>query len=129
MYTGKPLPPMPEVLEQAGWAVGMVHTCEQSALCFGSDRREPVFARPVVELCRDGPRAVVLPCTSKDRSNHPAFRELREPEEVMWVQPSDRRTFVFERYEVVDRSALRRKLGTMAHGSRITLLEWVKERH
>lgn len=130
MFTGKPLPPMHPILEDADWAEGMVRWCTQSALRFGADRGIPVTARPIVTLRRDGSRAVVLPCTSRDGSLNPSFRELVSPGAVMWVTDvSHRRTFAFRRYETVGLGMLGDKLGVMAHSARIDLLKWVKERY
>ncbi len=130
MFTGKPLPPMHPLFEDAGWAEGMVCWCDQSALCFGADRGTPVPARPIVTLRRDGSRAVVLPCTSRVREGNPSFREIVSTLDVMWVADVPRhRTFAFWRYETVGLEVLGRKFGVMNHGARIDLLKWVKERY
>lgn len=130
MFTGKPLPPMHPVFEDAGWAEGLVRWCTQSALLFGADRRTPVAARPIVTLRRDGSRAVVLPCTSRDQSLNPSFRELVSPRDVMWVMDVQRRrTFAFRRYETVNLEVLGSKLGIMNHSARVDLLKWVKEQY
>ncbi len=130
MFTGKPLPTMHPVFEDAGWAEGMVRWCTQSALSFGADRRIPVAARPIVTLRRDGSRAVVLPCTSRDQSLNQSFRELVSPRDVMWVMDvQGRRTFAFRRYETVGLGVLGSKLGVMNHSARVDLLKWVKEQY
>ena len=130
MFTGKPLPPMHPVFEDAGWAEGMVRWCTQSALSFGADRRIPVAARPIVTLRRDGSRAVVLPCTSRDQSLNQSFRELVSPRDVLWVMDvQGRRTFAFRRYETVGLGVLGSKLGVMNHSARVDLLKWVKEQY
>jgi hypothetical protein len=131
MFTGKPLPPMHPLLENAGFAEGMVSWCRQWALCFGADRGTPVATRPVVTLRRDGSRALVLPCTSQVRDGDPSRRELVSPRDVMWViaDVRRRRTFAFRRYEMVGLDALGPKFGVMNHGARIDLMNWVKERY
>jgi hypothetical protein len=106
-----------------------VYVCEQAALTFGSNRREPTTYRPVVAVRHDGPRAVVLPCTSRDRSALPDFFELNE-QRVMWVHAADgRRSFATCRYEVVDRGRLRGKIGVMPQPARIEILAWLKSRY
>jgi hypothetical protein len=130
MFTGKPLPPMHPVLEDAGWAEGMVRWCAQSALLFGADRRIPRPTRPIVTLRSDGSRAVVLPCTSQDKSLDPSFRELVAPRDVMWVKADEhRRTFASRRYQTVIPEALQDKIGVLNHPARINLLKWVKEHY
>lgn len=130
MFTGKPLPPMRALSDVAGWIEGAVRWCDQSALRFGADRGIPVPARPVVTLRRDGSRAVVLPCTSQDRSRNPLFRELVSPRDVMWVAKVPRqRTFAFRRYETVGPEVPGRKFGDMNDGALVDLLRWVKEHY
>ena len=124
----KSLPP--EVLE-AGKADGFVYPCEQSALEFGSDRKVPVKFRPVVSIRKDGPRAVVLPCTTKDSSASPSFFELVHDTHVHWAGKWDgRRSFACCRYEVVDPARMRPKsVGAMPQAARIELLNWLKSRY
>lgn len=127
-YIRKP-PVLPEVVREAGKTDGLVHICNQSALLFGSDRREPVHARPVVALRRDGERYVVLPCTSKAQAANVDFFELDE-KRVMWSRPADgRSSFAFCRYEVVDESMLEGKIGVMPQAARIELLNWLISRY
>ena len=126
MYTGNPLPPE---VQEAGWAAGFIHLCQQSALGFGSNRRIPVAGRPIVEIRKDGSRAIVLPCTSQDKSSDSEFYELTSPDKVIWARPTHRRTFVFRRYEAVPNDALVEKIGAMPHPARIQLLEWLKGRY
>lgn len=50
---------LPDSVIEAGKADGFIHICEQAALMFGSDRREPTAHRPVVAIrdsrkCRYG---------------------------------------------------------------------------
>jgi hypothetical protein len=123
----KSLPP--EVAE-AGKAEGFVHICDQSALEFGSDRKVPVKYRPVVSIRKDGPRAVVLPCTSKNNSGSPDFFELVNDKNVQWTKQWDgRRSFARGRYEVVDPVRMRAKVGVMPQSARIELLNWLKSRY
>ena len=128
MYTGKPLPPLPSVVSDADWAAGFVHLCRQAALDFGSDRRIPVSMRPVVEVRKDGPRTIVLPCTSQDRTADPTFYELTR-DRVEWTRPLESRSFAFMRYESISNEALREKIGVMPHPARIDLLKWLKGRY
>lgn len=127
MFTGKPLPPLLPIIQEAGWAAGFIDLCPQARLMFGSDRRTPVAFRPVVEVRRDGVRMVVLPCTSRDQSRSADFFELT-PERVMWTRPEAPRSFAFCRYEAVSCDVLHERIGVMPHPARIELLKWLKER-
>ena len=128
MYTGKPLPPLPSVISDVDWAAGILHICLQAALDFGSDRRIPVLMRPVLEVRKDGTRAVVLPCTSQDKTMDAMFYELT-PDRVLWTKPGSTRSFAYSRYEIVAIEALREKIGVMLHGARIDLIKWIKGRY
>lgn len=120
---------MPPELAELGKAEGFVHVCDQAALMFGSNRREPVAFRPVVSVRKDGARAVVLPCTTKDHSTDPDFFELVNDQHVQWTRPWDgRRSFASCRYEVVAQAHLRQKVGVMPQSVRIQLLDWLMER-
>jgi len=113
---------------EAGKADGFVHVCEQAALMFGSDRRVPTDRRPVVAVRNDGPRVIVLPCTTKDNTNSHDFFELND-ERVMWTRPPNgRSSFAYYRYEVVTASSLKGKIGAMSQPARIELLAWLKSR-
>ena len=130
MFTGKPLPPLrilPDSVREAGWAAGFLHAADQAALHFGWNRREPVRARPVVEIRKDGPRVVVLPCTSQDKSESAGFRELTG--QIEWMRPEMRRTFASARYELVEPGHLYSKIGVLGHPARIQLLDWLKGRY
>ena len=121
---------LPEEVVEQGKAEGIIHACEQSALLFGSNRREPVSQRPVVSIRKDGVRAVVLPCTRTDQSADPDFFELVNDVNVQWSKPWDgRRSFVSCRYEVVSPAHLRQKIGVMPQAARIGLLEWLRSRY
>jgi len=112
-----------------GWAHGFVYPCEQAALIFGNNRKIPVVFRPVVSVRKDGGRAVVLPCTTKDHATDPEFFELVNDVDVHWTKPWDgRRTFACRRYEVLDPGHLRKEVGLMSHSARIKLADWLKER-
>jgi hypothetical protein len=128
MYTGQPLPPLPSVVLDADWATGFVHLCQQTALDFGSNRRTPVALRPVLEVRKDGARAVVLPCTSQDKTANAQFYELG-PDRVEWTRPSGNRSFAYSRYETVGTAVLRQKIGVMPHPARIALMQWIKGRY
>lgn len=122
---------LPADVAEAGKAEGFVHICDQSVLEFGSDRKIPVKYRPVVTLRKDGPRAVVLPCTSKDNSGSPEFFELVNDKHVHWAKKWDgRRSFACYRYEVIDPAYMHPKsVGTMPQAARIDLLNWLKSRY
>lgn len=129
MFTGRPTPPLPSLVTDAGWATGFLHLCAQSALTFGAARATPVRSRPIVEIRREGARIVVLPCTSQDKTQRDDFFELT-PARVMWVQANARRGFCYYRYETVQATALvKEKVGTMDHGTRLDLLQWLKGRY
>lgn len=74
--------------------------------------------RPVLEVRKDGPRAVVLPCTSQDKTTDPSFYELT-PDRVQWTKLPGRRSFAFARYETITTEALREKIAVMPHGDNI----------
>jgi len=120
---------LPASVVEAGKADGFIHVCEQAALMFGSDRREPTNYRPVVAVRNDGPRFVVLPCTTKNNMNPADFFELND-QRVMWSRPSSDRTgFAYYRYEVVSGERLKGKIGVMPQPARIELLTWLKSRY
>ena len=128
MFLARRADVLPDSVIEAGKADGFIHVCEQAALMFGSDRREPTAHRPVVAIRNDGPRMVVLPCTTKDHSSVPDFFELND-ERVMWSRPSDgRKSFASYRYEVVACSRVKGKIGVMTQTARINLLAWLKSR-
>lgn len=129
MFTVRRNEVLPELVVEADKADGFVYVCEQTALMFGSDRREPTAYRPVVAIRNDGSRIVVLPCTTKDSENSPEFFELNQ-KRVMWSSLSDGRiSFVFYRYEVVADVCLKGKIGIMTQPARIELLIWLKSRY
>lgn len=108
----------------------MIFRCHQSALDFGADRKTPVPTRPVAEVRREAGRAVVLPCTSQDKQNDPGFFGF-DQKRLYWTHatPPDQRTFAFERYEVVAKDALTKKIGVIDHGLCLDLMAWLKERY
>jgi hypothetical protein len=121
---------LPPNIAGEGKAEGFVHVCDQSALMFGSDRKEPVKSRPVVSVRKDGLRAVVLPCTTKDQSADPDFFELVNDVHVQWTKPWDgRRSFACCRYEVIAPAHLRYKVGVMPQAARIEMFNWLKSRY
>jgi hypothetical protein len=129
MFRARQADVVPHSVIEAGKADGFVHVCDQAALMFGSDRREANVHRPVVAIRNDGPRFVVLPCTTKDSTELPDFFALDE-QRVMWSRPGDgRRSFACCRYEVVSGGRLRGKIGVMPQAARIELLTWLKSRY
>ncbi len=121
--------PIASAFADLGWAHGSVYPCDQAALMFGNNRKIPVETRPVVSVRKDGARAVVLPCTTKDHSADPEFFELVNDIDVWWTKPWDgRRSFACRRYEVLDPSHLRKAIGIMPQPARIRLADWLKER-
>lgn len=114
---------------ELGKAEGFVQVCDQAALMFGSNRKVPVEFRPVVTVRKDGSRAVVLPCTSKNPLAAAEFFELVNDVHVQWTKPWDgRRSFAYYRYEVVASGHLHQKVGVMSQGARVRLLDWLVER-
>jgi hypothetical protein len=129
MFRARQADVVPHSVVEAGKADGFVHVCEQGALMFGSDRREPSNYRPVVAVRNDGPRFVVLPCTTKESTNSADFFSL-DDQRVMWSRPSnDRTSFAYYRYEVVGGERLKAKIGVMPQAARIELLTWLKARY
>lgn len=120
---------LPDAVAEADKADGFVYVCEQAALLFGSNRREPTAHRPVVAVRPDGERYVVLPCTTQDKTNFPDFFELND-KRVMWTRPlGGEKSFACCRYEVVASGRLRGKIGVMPQPARIDLLSWLKSRY
>jgi len=129
MFLARRADALPDSVIDADKADGFIHICQQVALSFGSDRREPKDYRPVVAVRHDGPRVVVLPCTTKDQTNSPEFFELND-DRAIWTRPSDgRKSFANDRYEVVAGSHLKGKIGFMPQPARIDLLAWLKSRY
>lgn len=130
MFRARQADVLPDTVIEAGKADGFIHRCEQAALMFGSDRRQPTIHRPVVVVRNDGPRVIVLPCTTRDHTTSPEFFEL-DDKHVMWANPPDgRSSFAFYRYEVVARERLKKKaIGTMPQAARIELLNWLRSRY
>lgn len=128
MSAGESSPEVRPVSPEDGFAEGFVHLCRQRHLMFGSDRRVPVDARPVVRVRQDGVRAVVLPCTTKLPDRPADFFELT-PDRVEWTRAGVESSRAFWRYEVVPRSVLEEKIGVMPHGARIDLLKWLMQRY
>ena len=129
MFRARQAAVLPDSVIEAGKADGFIHICEQAALFFGNDRRDPTSHRPVVAVRNDGPRVVVLPCTRRDHSNDPGFFEL-DDKRVMWTRPDgDRSSFACCRYEVVPSTRMKGKIGTMPQTARIELLNWLKSRY
>lgn len=129
MFVDRQAEILPDSVIEADKADGFIHVCEQAALMFGSDRRVPTAHRPVVAIRNDGPRVIVLPCSTKDNANSPDFFELND-KRVMWTRPSDgRSSFAYYRYEVVSGSRLKGKIGAMPQPARIELLAWLKSRY
>lgn len=131
MFVAKQAAALPESVTEAGKADGFVHVCDQSGLMFGSDRKIPVKFRPVISIKKDGPRTVVLPCTTKDSSASPEFFELIHDKHVHWVKRWDgHMSFACCRYEVIDPAHLQPKaVGAMPQPARIELLNWLKSRY
>lgn len=120
---------LPERFAEADKADGFIHFCDQAALMFGSDRRDPKPTRPVVRIRNDGCRVVVLPCTTKDKTGFPDFFDLND-QRVMWIDKRlDRHSFARDRYEVVNGEMLKNKIGVMTQPARIDLLNWLKSRY
>jgi hypothetical protein len=120
---------VPDGVAEEGKAEGFVQLCEQAALFFGSDRRQPTEYRPVVRVRKDGLRRVVLPCTTRDHSESPEFFALTR-ERAMWTRPNDdRQSYAHYRCEVVSDDALRAKIGVMNQNARVDLLRWLLSRY
>jgi len=129
MFTVRRVEVLPNAVIEADKADGFIHVCEQAALMFGSDRREPKPYRPVVRIRNDNSRVVVLPCTTKDQIGSPDFFELND-ERVMWThRPNGNNSFAHYRYEVIAGGSLKNKIGAMPQPARIELLKWLKSRY
>lgn len=110
------------------WADGFFFLVKQSALDFGLDRREPKKWRLGLSLWRDEPFITVLPSTTRGRSGNPNFFEIPR-EDVRFKKPSNKASFLFYRYETVNRSELGEKVGIVGHPLRLRIMEWIVQRY
>lgn len=121
-----PLSPSPDPAPSADWAHGFHYLAPQSALIFGSDRREPVAWRPGVSLARHGLFTLLLPAT---RRPNPAFFHLKPtdwfPRRPPPKPPTD--GYLSHQYEAVAHDRLI-ALGVLRHGLRIQIADWLNRR-
>lgn len=112
--TPEPLP------AELGKAHGFLWWCDQSALHFGADRRQPTAARMTLSLVRGWQRSAVLPATT--RSN-PAFVHL-DPARLLTHRPQDgRESWLCPRYETVANHRLQ-EAGIVDQTTRVSVIDW-----
>jgi hypothetical protein len=122
-----PLSSFSDPAPSADWAHGFRYLAPQTALLFGSDRREPVAWRPGVSLARRGLFTLLLPAT---RRPNPEFFRL-EPGELSFTKqpPKEPHTdsYLSHQYEAVAHDRLI-ELGVLRHGLRIDIAAWLQQR-
>mgnify|MGYP001768013954 CR=1 FL=1 len=122
-------PPASPPLEPApspDWAHGFHYLAPQSALMFGSNRREFKPWRPGISLARRGAFTLLLPAT---RRPNPEFFHLKPddwfPRRPPPSPPSD--GYLSPQYEAVAHDRLI-ELGILRHGLRVDIAHWLKRR-
>lgn len=110
------------------WADGFIHLIRQTALVFGSDRKEPVEWRPCLTLTRQEPAVTVLPATRKGKVGHPDYFALPSDQTLFRDKPA-KPGFLFYRYETLHPSKLGQKIGVIPHPIRLAVMAWVVDRY
>ncbi|MCC7220872.1 MAG: hypothetical protein IT490_09110 [Candidatus Contendobacter sp.] len=127
MFRKKPATsPPPDAAPSPDWAHGFHYLAPQSALIFGSDRREPVTWRPGVSLARRGAFTLVLPAT---RRPHAHFFHI-QPDDLLLKTPAREPltdSYLCYQYEAVRHDQLLER-GILRHGLRLDIAAWLKQR-
>ena len=112
--------PLPAELDKAH---GFLWWCDQSALVFGSDRRQPTATRMTLSLIRGWQRSAVLPATTQA---NPAFYRL-DPARFLTHGQERRESWLCPRYETVDNDWLLHKAGLVDQTTRVSIVHWLRE--
>lgn len=108
------------------WAHGFHYLAPQTALLFGSDRREPKAWRPGVSLARRGLFTLLLPATRRPNLE---FFHLK-PGDIFAKQPPKEPltdSYLSHQYEAVFHDRLI-ALGVLRHGPRLDIAAWLQRR-
>lgn len=127
MFRKKPATsPSLDTAPSPDWAHGFHYLAPQSALIFGSDRREPVTWRPGVSLARRGAFTLLLPAT---RRPNPKFFHIKTDDWFPRRSPAEPPTdgYLSYQYEAVTHDRLI-ELGVLRHGLRLDIATWLKQR-
>ena len=127
MFRQKPLISLsPDQAPTTDWAHGFHYLAPQTALLFGSDRREPVPWRPGVSLARRGIFTLLLPATRRPNLE---FFHLKPGDLSFTKQSPKERTdsYLSYQYEAVSHDRLI-ELGVLRHGLRIDIAAWLQQR-
>ncbi len=104
---------------------GFFFAPQQQALAFGANRAVPVSRRPALSVKRRDGFVAVLPATSKATSHDSGQFFALSKEDVRWVKPESRATFLYYRYETVALTALGEKIGVVAQDARMNIARWL----
>lgn len=109
---------------QAEFAQGKCYLARQSALVFGSNRRNPVEWRVVVSWALVGPRLYVLPSTTKQ---HPEFFFLPRDRCFLKRRHEDARdSYLCPRVEALSLADLI-ELGILDQPTRLDIADWKRK--
>jgi len=123
LYQRRPKPQAS--LPKADFAHGKCYLAQQSALVFGSDRREPVYRRPVVSWALVGPRAYIFPATTHQ---HRDFFHLPHGKCFLKRPHEDERdSYLCHRVEALSLVDLI-ELGILDHPTRLAIAAWKRDR-
>lgn len=121
-----PTSPSPDPALTVDWAHGFHYLAPQTALLFGSDRREPKAWRPGVSLARRGLFTLLLPATRRPNLE---FFHLK-PGDIFAKQPPKEPptdSYLSHQYEAVFHDRLI-ELGVLRHDLRIDITAWLRQR-
>jgi hypothetical protein len=104
---------------------GFFFAPQQQALAFGANRTVPVSRRPALSVKRRDGFVAVLPATSKAKSHDFGQFFALSKEDVRWVRPESRATFLYCRYETVAVTAIGEKIGVVSQNARMDIARWL----
>jgi len=116
-----------DALKEQGFVEGFIFLVAQNQMNFGSDRRNPVTARPAVRMRQpyvNESYFYLLPCTSKYNS---AFFHLPKdiPHLILWIQPQSVESYVCPQVERIDQTHIHKKIGVISQELRVDLWKWL----
>jgi len=104
------------------WVHGFFYWIKQSKLLFGSDRKIPTSARPVLSVLKHSQYFIVLPVTSKKK---PSFYHLTA-DKPFWKHSKKTDSYLSPNYETLLPDAMPKKAGTLPHTERLAIMNWLK---
>jgi len=105
---------------------GFFFATQQQFMVFGANRAVPVSHRPALSVKRRDGYVVVLPATSKAKSDDSGQFFALSKNDVCWVKPESRATFLYCRYETVAITALGKKIGFVSQDARMNIARWLR---